>query len=81
MDQLLCLVINKVAKVLVVVAERIDGDAGSEVDVPAILNIKEVASISLHKHLRRARIGSDHEREMLAHQRGALGVCRRIEGG
>ena len=56
----------------VAVTERVDGDAGGEIEVLPVLNVPEIGALALDEHGRRAGVGGHHEGGMLADE-GAAG--------
>lgn len=58
----------------IAVAERIDSNAGCEVEILPVLNVPHVASLALLEHRWWADIGRDHVWELLVHEAGGLGA-------
>lgn len=56
----------------ITVAQSIDGDSRSEVEVLSVLNIPQEATFSLLEHGRRADIGGNHVRCRLAYETAGL---------
>ena len=57
-------------------AKRIDGDAGGEIKIFAVLDIPHVTTLPLLKHRRWSHIGRDHVWELLVHESGSLRAWR-----
>ena len=63
---------------LVAVSQRINRYACCKIQVPSILYIPHIASLSLLKHRRRSNIGRDHVRELRVYEAGGFGACWRV---
>jgi hypothetical protein len=72
---------NDSGHALVAMSQGIDSDSSRKVQVPSVLNVPHVASLSLLEHWRWADIGRDHIRELLIDKTGSFGGRGRIRRG
>ena len=62
----------------VAMAERVDRDASSEIEVASILNVPEIAPFAFHYHERGPHVGCYHVRRVVIDEGGSLRVGWRV---
>lgn len=69
---------NDLGDLRITVAEGVHCNTGSEIQVPPVLHIPQVAALSLHHHGSRANVGWHHEGCPLVNERHGERVWRRV---
>lgn len=73
-DELLALVVHNSDKSFITVAEGVDGNTGSQVDIFPVLQIPQLCVLSLGEDGRGARVGWDHAWEVSGGEGGRGGI-------
>jgi len=81
MNQRAALLVEKLGHFRIAVAQRVDCDAGGEVEVLSVFNVIEVTSFTLLEHWRRPNVGGHHVLQLGIYKAGGLRVRWRVGSG